>query len=171
MAAGDPITVVLVGAPVPFARMRTGNGHHFVPAKQRNAAAIMRIETVNAMRQGGWTMFDEAVFLTLRAVLPIPQSWSKKKQQAAIRGEVWPAKKPDLDNLAKLVTDAMSLVAYRDDAQIVRISAAKVFGVEPSLIVTVRPAILTTATQLTPLQAQEMRRQWNEQTAIRLGDL
>jgi Holliday junction resolvase RusA-like endonuclease len=137
MTARDPITVTLLGEPVPFARMRTGNGNHFVPSRQRNAAAALRNAASDVMH--GKTMFDEPLSFYLRAEMPIPASWSKKKQAAALRGEVWPGKKPDLDNLTKLATDAFNTVVYRDDALICEVFASKVYGEIPSLIVTVAP--------------------------------
>jgi Holliday junction resolvase RusA-like endonuclease len=39
-----------------------------------------------------------------------------------------PAKRPDLDNLVKFVTDALNGVFFRDDAQIVTITARKTYS-------------------------------------------
>lgn len=159
MKASKPITVTLLGEPVPFARMRLSKfGNHFVAKPQRNAFAAMRNAASDAMQVNGNVIFDEPVSLKLRAVLPIPTSWSKKKQQAAIRGEVWPAKKPDLDNLCKLATDAFNTVVYRDDAQIVSMSAHKVYGTEPCLVVTIQPA----ERFLTREEVQSLRQKWDE---------
>ena len=33
-------------------------------------------------------------------------------------GEILPTKKPDADNIAKIIADALNGVAYRDDSQI-----------------------------------------------------
>jgi Holliday junction resolvase RusA-like endonuclease len=163
MAARDPITVTLLGEPVPFARMRLSKiGKNFVPRPQRNAFAAMRNAASDVMQINGNVIFDEPVSLKLRAVLPIPTSWSKKKQQAAIRGEEWPAKKPDLDNLCKLATDAFNTVIYRDDAQIVSMSAHKVYGTEPCLVVTIQPA----ERFLTAQEIQSFRQKWNELTLM-----
>lgn len=141
MAIGDPVTFVVVGEPVPFARMRLGNrGQHFVPAAQRNFAAALQLSAANAMREFKTAMFDEAVTLELLAELPIPASWSKKKQSRALVGEIRPTGRPDLDNLYKLVADALNQVLIRDDSQVVSLRARKRYSVEPKLVVTVRPA-------------------------------
>lgn len=42
-------------------------------------------------------------------------------------------KKPDIDNLQKLVFDAMNGVAYRDDSQICRVTASKTETRDPAL--------------------------------------
>lgn len=151
MAARDPITIVLMGEPVPFARMRLSRstGGHYIPAPQRNAMAALRIEASNAMRQQGGTLFDEPICLELLAEFPIPQSWSKKKQATALLGLIRPGKKPDLDNLCKLATDAFNSVIYRDDALICEVRARKIYSNQPKLTVTIEP--LTTVFDKQPM--------------------
>tara|TARA_R110002051_G_scaffold58024_1_gene107046 strand:+ start:12856 stop:13311 length:456 start_codon:yes stop_codon:yes gene_type:complete len=48
----------------------------------------------------------------------------------AYRGKVpdWRPKKPDLDNLTKLVKDACNGVLWVDDAQVVRLDASKIYS-------------------------------------------
>jgi Holliday junction resolvase RusA-like endonuclease len=54
---------------------------------------------------------------------------------------LFPSRRPDLDNLCKLVFDALNHAGfYDDDAQIVRLVAAKVHGaVESTAVVISRP--------------------------------
>lgn len=68
--------------------------------------------------------------VTLRIVarfLP-PQSASKKKKQQMLNGEILPLKKPDMDNIVKVVADALNGVAYHDDTQIALVSAKKAYS-------------------------------------------
>lgn len=147
----EPITIVLMGEPVPFARMRLSRtmGGHYIPTPQRNAMAALRIVAADAMRQEGGALFDEPVSLDLLAEFPIPMSWSRKKRTAALLGLIRPGKKPDLDNLCKLATDALNTVVYRDDALIVEVRARKVYGGQPKLIVTIQPAAVAVENQST----------------------
>jgi Holliday junction resolvase RusA-like endonuclease len=129
-----------MGEPVPFARMRLSrSGVHFVPAKQRNNAAALKVIAGSVMQEMKASPFDEPLSLSLHAEFGIPASWSKKKRAAAIIGDIRPGKRPDIDNLYKLAADALNTVVYRDDALIVEVFARKVFGVEPKLIVTIKP--------------------------------
>ena len=67
--------------------------------------------------------------LVFIAVLPVPKSVSKKRLMAMLRGEEFPAKKPDLDNLAKQLKDAMTrLQFWKDDSQIVTLRCQKIYG-------------------------------------------
>lgn len=65
----------------------------------------------------------------------IPNSWSKKKRQAALDGEVRPQVKPDCDNLIKVILDALNGVAYADDKQVVFVSCRKRYAAEGSVLV------------------------------------
>lgn len=56
----------------------------------------------------------------------IPQSFSKKKRKEL--NEKPCPKKPDCDNIAKSILDALNGIAYDDDAQIVDLSVSKVYS-------------------------------------------
>jgi Holliday junction resolvase RusA-like endonuclease len=61
--------------------------------------------------------------VTLVFVLPRPggKVWKMKPML-----RYWHAKRPDIDNLSKAIMDALSDLAWRDDAQVCDISASKV---------------------------------------------
>jgi Holliday junction resolvase RusA-like endonuclease len=46
-------------------------------------------------------------------------------------GLIYPAKKPDIDNVVKSVTDALNGLAYGDDSQIVSLYVHKRYGLVP----------------------------------------
>jgi Holliday junction resolvase RusA-like endonuclease len=138
-----PVTVVLLGEPVAFARTRiNGTGAHFTPTRQRNTAAALRIEAQQAMlvANHGMAVFDEPLRMDLTAEFSILASWSKRKRAAALVGEVRPGKRPDIDNLYKLAADALNGVVYRDDALIVEARLRKVYSGAPKIVITVQPA-------------------------------
>lgn len=77
----------------------------------------------------------EAVTLSVCAVYPIPQSWTKRKQIQAANGEIHPGK-PDIDNILKIVQDSLNNVAWNDDAQVFKIrDTEKRYGTRPGLTV------------------------------------
>ena len=65
-------------------------------------------------------------------VLPIPKSTSKKKAKQMIEGSIKHVKKPDLDNLSRLVTDGLTGIVYEDDRQIYKMVLSKKYGECPS---------------------------------------
>lgn len=65
------------------------------------------------------------VQLKIEAVYGIPKSTTKAKRAQMEAGELLPLKKPDIDNIAKVVCDALNGHAYADDAQICCLRATK----------------------------------------------
>jgi Holliday junction resolvase RusA-like endonuclease len=76
------------------------------------------------------------VLMELR--MPIPVSWSKKKQIAAAAGQVRATKKPDGDNVLKAITDACNGIVWADDSQLVVITVRKKYAADPCVILAVR---------------------------------
>lgn len=68
---------------------------------------------------------------------PPPKSVSKKKQKQMLEGEILPLKKPDMDNIVKVVVDALNGVAYHDDTQVILVSAKKAYSAMEGLDITV----------------------------------
>lgn len=52
-----------------------------------------------------------------------------------------PTKKPDADNIVKIIADALNRAAYYDDAQIVRLSYSKVYDEVPHVDVMIEDLI------------------------------
>lgn len=102
-----------------------------------NLVALMASE---AMQRRGMAAqhFDGPVEVDLLAAFAPPASASKKQRAAMLAWEVAPAKKPDLDNVVK-VLDALNGIVWRDDAQVVRITAAKVYAENPYLRLRIAP--------------------------------
>lgn len=44
-----------------------------------------------------------------------------------------PAKKPDADNIAKIICDSLNNVAYRDDTQVIELTVIKRYAKEPKV--------------------------------------
>lgn len=91
-------------------------------AHQKLIADLARL----AMRGVG--QLSGPLLLEVLAVYAIPPSWPPAKRQAALDGKVWKTSRPDFDNLAKIIADALNGLAYGDDAQIVRASVGKRYG-------------------------------------------
>lgn len=69
--------------------------------------------------QGGQFLGENPLAMKVTAFYAIPKSASKKKAESMRSGEIRPTKKPDVDNIVKIVADSLNGVAYKDDSQIV----------------------------------------------------
>lgn len=59
--------------------------------------------------------------ISILALYPVPKSVNKKLKSSMLKGGILPTKKPDSDNIIKIILDALNCVAYRDDAQICKV--------------------------------------------------
>lgn len=78
---------------------------------------------------------DKYIKMTLTAVFGIPKRTSKKKREQMLNGELLPDKKPDVDNIAKIILDGLNQVLYYDDKQVVELTTKKIYGETPCVIV------------------------------------
>lgn len=127
------ISFVVPGDPVPKGRPKittiNGSARAYTPSKTRNYEAHVAACGRNAMI--GMSVLSGALRMTLCVHLKVPESWSIKKKALAIRGEISPTKKPDLDNLLKAAADGLNGVVYRDDSQITELVVTKKYSIEP----------------------------------------
>jgi Holliday junction resolvase RusA-like endonuclease len=123
----------VLGEPVPKARHRTArlpNGR-MIQYQDKKARAQEDSFLAQAVRFAPLTPIDGPLTLLVTAFSSIPQSWSRKKRQAAMDGEIRPTKKPDADNLLKFVGDALNGIFWQDDKQITTASISKRFSDRP----------------------------------------
>lgn len=132
------------GRPQGKGRPRFGQGRTYTPKSTREyetkiADAYRRMCSVNGtvMHFG-----DRPIRMEIIAFYPLPKSSSRAVQEAAFSGEIRPTIRPDLDNVAKTVMDALNGVAYDDDKQVVHITAQKRYGVEGMVCVMVTDEVV-----------------------------
>jgi len=144
------------GEPVPWSRAGQNGRFRYTPAHVRQYQDWIRLCAREAMQ--GRDPISGPVRLTFTAVLPIPQSFSAWKRQAAEAGLVQPAKKPDLDNLEKTIADASNGIVWDDDRQVCASDARKIYGAKPRLEVRIEPMEhVTSAKEWNHLTNQETK--------------
>ena len=79
---------------------------------------------------------DCGVSMYIDAHFAIPKSASEEKKQLMFEGDIKPTKKPDVDNILKIIADSLNGVAYKDDAQIVEAHISKWYSDCPGVTVT-----------------------------------
>lgn len=94
-------------------------------------------EAVTRRLPAGFVPFAGEVELALEVYRPMLASWSPYKQLLAELGYLRVDRKPDWDNSAKLVTDAMRGVVFVDDSLVVFGSVTMQYSRRPRLEVTV----------------------------------
>lgn len=109
---------------------KTRTGTVYVPEMTRNEMATLRLLGSTAMK--GRPPTPHACKVNIVAIMPIPPSWGKKRQQAALAGEVHATVKPDHDNIAKML-DGLSKIVWVDDKQVTESAFRKCYGDRPGV--------------------------------------
>lgn len=148
----EPVaSITLFGAPRGKGRPRTrviGEfATIFTDAKTRNYENNLKAAGIAAMK--GRPALDEALSVVVRAFMPVPDSWSRKKREAALNHDLMPTGGIDLDNIVKML-DGLNYhpprhkgdrekrpIIWRNDSQIVSMQAIKVYSDRPRLVIDV----------------------------------
>lgn len=125
------IEFTIPGEPTGKARPRiTRNGRAYTPGKTVNYENW--VKWIYQTEVGDKKFEDDAqIEIRAKALMAIPKSASKKKRQIMLEGGIRPTKRPDLDNILKIICDALNGVAYHDDASIVYAAIEKMYSETP----------------------------------------
>ena len=131
---GDSIRFIIPGSPMGKGRVRfTKGGFCFTPETTMNYENLVKVTCIEKCEQRQ-PNYAGQVAVDITAFYPIPSSYTKKKQEQ-IRDGARPVKKPDLDNIAKIVLDALNHVAWQDDKQVVCMVLTKKYAEVPCVSV------------------------------------
>lgn len=117
----------------PKVTIQGGFAHGYTPKKTANYETEIYYSYVAAKDRVFFK--DTPVKMQITAFCQIPKAFSKKKHEEAVSGRLRPQTKPDIDNIVKVVCDALNGVAYHDDNQIAELISRKFYSDEPKLVI------------------------------------
>ena len=124
------IKFIILGEPQGKGRPRFYRGHACTPTK-----TVVYEKGIQAACNTVYpdTRFADNDLLSFQvtAYCKIPKSVNKRKRGLMAKGIIRPRKKPDGDNILKVVADALNGIAYQDDVQLVDMQVRKFYGDEP----------------------------------------
>lgn len=87
----------------------------------------------------------QPVYVRITAYHGVPKSWNKRIRALALADDLPATRKPDADNIAKIILDALNGVAWKDDTQVVQLEVSKAFHAQPHVTVLIVPLVLDDA--------------------------
>lgn len=132
------IKLVIPGKPVAKARARITKWGSYTPEKTVNYETLIKeLYIINhpGVRLSGMLELD------MEAYFPIPKATSKKNRLLMLSGGIRPTVKPDIENIYKIIADALNGLAYDDDKQIVSGSMDKYYSEDPRVEIYVRELV------------------------------
>lgn len=119
------VVFTIPGKPQGKARARTTKtGHTYTPEKTVLYENLVKTCFMEMTPRQTW-FNGEPLALTIYATFSIPKSKTKKEKLMMLQGYKYPTVKPDADNIAKVICDALNGVAYTDDTQIIELRVIK----------------------------------------------
>lgn len=128
------IEIVLDGAIMGKERLRLNRFSKTLYTPERTLTYEAKLAARGQDVMAGRPLLTGHLEIDLTAYFPIPQSKSQKWKAAALNGDIRPNKKPDIDNICKIVCDGLNLVVWADDAEIVEAKLSKWYSDRPRLV-------------------------------------
>lgn len=123
------INLTIPGEPVAKARPRVAKWGAYTPEKTKNYETLVKeLFIINNLPK-----LEGELKLTINAYFKIPKSAIKGKLMAMKHNRTRPTKRPDLDNILKIIADALNGLAYDDDSQIVDCIVKKWWSENPKV--------------------------------------
>lgn len=110
----------------------------YTPTKTKDEEKI-----IATMIRQEWTFepVETPLSVSIEFYMPIPKSFSKKRKNEIELGQNEYDKRPDLDNLAKLVLDAMNGLVFKDDALIHKLNLVKCYSSKPRIYICINTGL------------------------------
>lgn len=113
----------------------TRSGHTYTPDKTKRYEELVKL--TYRKRYGDKIQWGGKIPLKMLVVAgyKIPESASKRTKYAMQKGEIYPTKKPDVDNVLKVIADSLNGLCYHDDKQLVDVTVRKYYTDCPGVTV------------------------------------
>lgn len=156
MASSHQLSFTVIGDPQGKARprfSRAGKGvRTYTPTATQKYEELVRYCAVSARQKEKVKPISADMSISIKAYFKVPTSYSKKRKHNCLAGVERPSKKPDSDNIAKIVLDGLNpkmkrsktlhkMVClqqglYEDDKQVVSLNVEKWYAEEPKVVIT-----------------------------------
>lgn len=129
-------SIIIPGKPLGKQRPRVlRTGIAYTPKETVNYETFVKMLYLE--KYAGEKPFEGPVSMLISAFYQIPKSASKRRREAMARHHIPPTTRPDIDNIAKIIMDALAGVAYQDDKQVTSCAVNKLYSHEPKVIVNI----------------------------------
>lgn len=131
----EALEFIVIGEPQGKGRPRfTKAGTTYTPKKTADYEQLVKAAYYKYCK--AYRFDDDAMIkMEIFAYYGIPMSASAKKRDEMLTRKKRPTKKPDMDNVLKIIADSLNGLAYKDDTQIVEAVVHKYYGDVPSVLV------------------------------------
>lgn len=117
-----PAKIIGKGRP----RLNSYTGQVYTPTRTKDYENL--VEQYFLLKYPRYKAIEGRAKVTIMAYFEVPKSTSKAMKEKMLANDISPTKKPDIDNVIKIVLDAMNKFAFKDDTQITKIEVEKLYS-------------------------------------------
>jgi len=147
------VNFTIDGEPVGKGRPRLGKHAVYTPTKTRQYEDLVKYIYKTKCKH----FFKDDVKVDIKCYFSIPKSDSKKVKKNKYKNIIRPSKKPDIDNIIKVILDSLNELAYDDDKQVIKSTCEKFYGDEPRVEVTIEDFYSSTQLECIKLTEKMLR--------------
>lgn len=114
-------------------RVNTQTAIAYTPAKTKEYEEMVKQYFVLKYRR--INPLEGRIKIEIKVYMGISQNTSKKQKEEMLKNTISPTKKPDIDNIAKVILDALNKLAFKDDNQITKLEIEKLYAEEEKVYV------------------------------------
>lgn len=114
-------------------RLNTNTGIIYTPTKTKDYETL--IEQYYLLKYPKINQLEGRLKVSIIAYFSIPKTTKKSDINEMLENNISPTKKPDIDNIVKVILDSMNKFAFKDDTQITKLEVEKRYGLEEKICI------------------------------------
>ena len=114
-------------------RLNSYTGVVYTPTKTKDYETL--VEQYFLLKYPRFKILEGRIKVSIIAYFSIPKATKKADINEMLENNISPTKKPDIDNIVKVVLDSMNKFAFKDDNQITKIDVEKKYGLEDKIYI------------------------------------
>lgn len=114
-------------------RVNTQTAIAYTPTKTREYEELVKQYFILKYRR--INPLEGRIKIQIKAYMGMAKNISKKQKEEMIKNTISPTKKPDIDNIAKVILDSLNKLAFKDDNQITKLEIEKLYAEEEKIYV------------------------------------
>lgn len=107
-------------------RVNTYTGNAYTPANTKDYENL--IKQYFKIKYPRFEPLEGRIAVKIMAYFDVPKTTTKKDKALIQEGKLSPTKKPDIDNIVKIILDALNKMAFKDDNQITKLEVEKAYA-------------------------------------------
>lgn len=114
-------------------RVNTTTGMAYTPNSTKDYETL--VQQYFLLKYPRYKTIEGRAKITIKACFPIPKGTKASIKEQMLDGKISPTKKPDIDNIVKIILDSLNKIAFKDDNQITAVYIEKIYSEEEKVCV------------------------------------